>query len=84
MSDENLVYYLYIFSGRRSDQPDDVLYHIDNEHPLGSASPSREEMESSSRILRSISKQRKKLDLNNLNSYKILQPHSSVPTPGVE
>jgi len=70
--------------GRRSDQPDHVLYHIDNERPLGSKSPSREEMESSSPILRSISKQRQKLDLNNLNTYKILQPHSSVPPPGID
>jgi len=70
--------------GRRSDQPDNVLYHIDNEHPLGSKSPSREEMELSSPILRSIPKKRQQLDLNNLNTYKILQPHSSVPPPGVD
>jgi len=74
----------FIFSGRRSDQPDHVLYHIDNEQPLGSKSPSREEIELSSPILRSIPKKRQKLDLNNLNTYKILQPHSSVPPPGVE
>jgi hypothetical protein len=60
------------------------LYHIDNERPLGAKSPTAEEMESSSPILRSISKKRQKLDLNNLNSYKILQPHSSVLPPGVE
>jgi hypothetical protein len=41
-------------------------------------------MELSSPILRSIPKKRQKLDLNNLNTYKILQPHSSVPPPGVE
>jgi hypothetical protein len=70
--------------GRRSDQPDHVLYHIDNERPLGSKSPSGEEIESSSPVLRSTSKQREKLDLNNLNTYKILQPHSSVPPPGVD
>jgi len=74
----------YIFSGRRSEQPDHVLYHIDNEQPLGSKSPSGEEIELSSPILRSIPKKRRQLDLNNLNTYKILQPHSSVPPPGVE
>jgi hypothetical protein len=72
------------FSGRRSDQPDHVLYQIDNEHPLGPKSPSADEMESSSPVLRSIPKQRPQLDLNNLNLYKILQPHSSVPPPGIE
>jgi hypothetical protein len=72
MSDEELVYLseyksiFCIFSGRRFDQRDDVLYHITNKHLLRSASPSREEMESSSPSLRSISKQRQKLDLNNL------------------
>ncbi|CAF3114271.1 unnamed protein product [Rotaria sp. Silwood2] len=74
----------FVFSGRRSDQPDHVLYHIDNERPLGSQSPSTEEMESSSVILRSISKQRRPLDLNNLNTYKLLQPHSSVPPPSID
>ncbi|CAF3499714.1 unnamed protein product [Rotaria sp. Silwood1] len=70
--------------GRRSEQPDHVLYHIDNERPLGSQSPSTEDMESSSIILRSIPKQRRSLDLNNLNSYKLLQPHSSVPPPSID
>jgi hypothetical protein len=60
------------------------LYHIDNEHPLGAKSPTTEEMESSSPMLRSIPKQRQPLDLNNLNTYKILQPHSSVPPTGIE
>lgn len=73
-----------IYSGRRSEQPDHVLYHIDNERPLGSTSPSAEDMESSPGIVRSIPRQRQKLDLNNLNTYKILQPHSSVPPPCVE
>lgn len=42
-------------------------------------------MEVSSPILRSTTtKQRQPLDLNNLNSYKILQPHSSIPPPGTE
>ncbi|UJR09151.1 hypothetical protein I4U23_013399 [Adineta vaga] len=70
--------------GVRSEQPDHVLYHIDTEHPLGSKSPSAEEMETSSSILRSIPKKRSKLDLNNLNTYKILQPHSSVQPPGTD
>ncbi|CAF0928341.1 unnamed protein product [Rotaria sordida] len=71
--------------GRRSDQPDHILYHIDNARPLGSQSPSTEEIESSSSIiLRSISKKRQPLDLNNLNTYKLLQPHSSVPPPSID
>jgi hypothetical protein len=69
------------FRGRRSDQPDHVLYHIDTEHPLGSPT---EEMESSKPILRSTAKKRQPLDLDNLNTYKILQPHSSVLPPGTE
>lgn len=64
--------------GVRADQPDHVLYQIDSERPLGS----NEEMDTSSvPIIRSVRK-RDKLDLHNLNTYKILQPHSSVPTPG--
>lgn len=70
----------YSQRGRRADQPDHVLYHIDNERPLGSTSPSREEMESSKPTLRSTPRTRQKLDLNNLNAYKILEPHSSVPS----
>ncbi len=73
-----------IFSGRRSAQPDHVLYHIDNAHILGSKSLPREEMESSSPILRAIPEQCQKLGWNNLNTYKILQPRSGVPAPGVE
>ncbi|CAF1103256.1 unnamed protein product, partial [Adineta ricciae] len=68
--------------GRRSEQPDHVLYHIDTEHPLGSKSPSAEEMQVSSPIVRSIPRKRPPLDLNNLNTYKILEPHSSVQPPG--
>jgi len=64
--------------GLRSDQPDHILYQIDNERPLGS----NEEMDTSSApVTRSVRK-RDKLDLHNLNTYKILQPHSTVPAPG--
>ncbi|CAF2259494.1 unnamed protein product [Rotaria magnacalcarata] len=70
--------------GRRSEQPDHILYHIDNERPLGSTSPSADDMEVSPVVRRSVRKQREKLDLNNLNTYKILQPHSCVPPPCVD
>lgn len=64
--------------GIRSDQPDHVLYQIDNERPLGSI----DDMDTLSvPIIRSV-RTRDKLDLHNLNTYKILQPHSSVPVPG--
>jgi hypothetical protein len=70
--------------GRRSDQPDHVLYQIDNEHPLGAKSPPVEAKQYSAPVLRSIPKQRQPLDLNNLNTYKNLQPHSSVLPPGTD
>lgn len=41
-------------------------------------------MESSPGIIRSIPTKRPPIDLKNLNTYKILQPHSSVLPPGVE
>ena len=63
----------FFSSGRRIDQPDHLLYQIDVERPLGSSSPTRTD---EARLTR---KQRAELDLNKLNSYKILEPHSSVP-----
>lgn len=75
---------LAVFSGRRSEQPDHVLYQIDTERPLGAQSPSAEDIEYSAPIVRAIPKKREKLDLNDLNTYKILQPHSSVPPAGTE
>jgi hypothetical protein len=80
----NQSMYSFASSGLRSEQPDHVLYQIDNELPLGSTSPSEHDSSMSTSVIRCIRKNRAPLNLNDLNTYKILQPHSSVPAVGIE
>ncbi|CAF0957356.1 unnamed protein product [Didymodactylos carnosus] len=63
-----------ITGGIRSEQPDQFLYHIDTERPLGS------DLIPQSTVIPSSTK-RRALDLSNLNSYKLLKPHSNVAPP---
>jgi len=70
-----------ITGGIRSAQPDSVLYHIDTDRPLGSDSVT--ELPLTIPITRS-TKIRAPLDLNDLNNYKNLKPHSNVAPPSMD